>query len=273
MSKQKDTKKTYIKHIQSDKEQSSFNDGNIITINSVYEFANKKTEKIVTALYMVADCMDTKDIIRKKLRFLGVQLLSDIAKLSISLPAQDNTHIKQSLNRINEIVSLLKIAETMTYISIMNSTILKEEFFVLVKELKNKHSFEKTFPFKLHSKMFEVKINNTNTDDNKNNVFNVKDTLKSSQSMSFTNNVLKRSKTASDYKKIKQERDEKIIQVIKDKVNTKEGKDGATIKDISNAITSCSEKTIQRELLDLISKGQIKKIGAKRWSRYQINKK
>lgn len=42
------------------------------------------------------------------------------------------------------------------------------------------------------------------------------------------------------------------------------------IKDISAQITDCSEKTIQRELSDLVRKGHVRKKGAKRWSQYEL---
>ncbi len=44
----------------------------------------------------------------------------------------------------------------------------------------------------------------------------------------------------------------------------------ATIKDISEVITDVSEKTIQRELNDLIKKGQVIREGERRWSRYSL---
>jgi len=43
-----------------------------------------------------------------------------------------------------------------------------------------------------------------------------------------------------------------------------------TIKDFSKVITDCSEKTIQRELLDMVEKGIIKKEGERRWSKYSL---
>ena len=42
------------------------------------------------------------------------------------------------------------------------------------------------------------------------------------------------------------------------------------IKDISDIITDCSEKTIQRELNDMIKDEKISKTGERRWSRYSI---
>lgn len=43
-----------------------------------------------------------------------------------------------------------------------------------------------------------------------------------------------------------------------------------SIKDISDTIKDCSEKTLQRELIDLIKDGLVKKEGERRWSRYSI---
>jgi hypothetical protein len=51
-----------------------------------------------------------------------------------------------------------------------------------------------------------------------------------------------------------------------------EAKPDATIKDIAEVITDVSEKTIQRELNSLIEKGQVKRQGERRWSKYSIAK-
>lgn len=44
----------------------------------------------------------------------------------------------------------------------------------------------------------------------------------------------------------------------------------ASIKDISDIIRDCSEKTIQRELNSLIEKGEVIRIGERRWSKYSV---
>ncbi len=59
------------------------------------------------------------------------------------------------------------------------------------------------------------------------------------------------------------DRREAIVSVIKDKKS-------ASIKDISTHIRSVSEKTIQRELLALISLGVVAKQGERRWSTYSL---
>jgi hypothetical protein len=54
---------------------------------------------------------------------------------------------------------------------------------------------------------------------------------------------------------------EKILQFVRSNANS-------SIKDIASVIKDCGEKTIQRELAVLISRGLIKKIGERRWSVY-----
>lgn len=49
-----------------------------------------------------------------------------------------------------------------------------------------------------------------------------------------------------------------------------EAKGEATIKDISEIITDCSEKTVQRELNAMIEENIVKRQGERRWSKYSI---
>ena len=49
-----------------------------------------------------------------------------------------------------------------------------------------------------------------------------------------------------------------------------EAKGEATIKDISEIITDCSEKTVQRELSAMIEDNIVKRQGERRWSKYSI---
>ena len=51
-----------------------------------------------------------------------------------------------------------------------------------------------------------------------------------------------------------------------------EAKGEATIKDIAEVITDCSEKTIQRDLNALIEAGEVERHGERRWSRYTVVK-
>jgi predicted ArsR family transcriptional regulator len=48
------------------------------------------------------------------------------------------------------------------------------------------------------------------------------------------------------------------------------GQDWVSIKDISKAVSGCSVKTVQRELVDLVKSHVLEKTGERRWSRYRL---
>lgn len=75
--------------------------------------------------------------------------------------------------------------------------------------------------------------------------------------------VIEKQKTSENIKDKKESRQERILSLLKNRPNL-------TIKDFANVISDCSEKTIQRELIDLVEKGIIKREGERRWSKYSL---
>ena len=273
MNNQKDIQKTNI----NERGQSNVSDIKSLSNIPIYEFANKKTEKLVTALYMVSDCMDSDDALKGKLRQLGVELLSDMYKLSTLSPMDKHVHISSSLARVNEILSFVEIAYTIGFISEMNTAILKKEFMILIGELENHQKKDKHFTFTLNEQMFSTPeipsvrqpARPHDSSGAGGGLAQVKRTPFNSMSFSSVSSVT----NLTDRK----DRTDKILNLIKDlsrnkaeKKDLPAGEAGVSIKDISSSFTNCSEKTIQRELNSLVSKGQLKKTGAKRWSRYAI---
>ncbi|HPI82745.1 MAG TPA: hypothetical protein PK122_05960, partial [Candidatus Paceibacterota bacterium] len=274
MKNQKDTQKTETNH-KGHKDVSNFT---ALLDKPFYEFVNKKTEKIITALYLVSDCMDNSDPIREKLRLIGVRLMSDIYHLSVASPVDRQTEIALPLSNISEIISLLKVSFMVGFISEMNALILQDELVKLATQLRESINQDKNYLLSLDSKMFAVEPIDSNKDNGRNNQLNMGSNLALNNSfykghkldVSFINNLSPLENDVSNSKKTQRSspsernnRREKILSLIK-------GKKNISIKDISLSFPDCSEKTISRELNVLISKGHIKKTGAKRWSRYQI---
>ena len=267
MNNQKDNQKTGL---------NSYGHNNVLDVKSlnskhIYEFANKKTEKLVTALYMVTDCMDTEDALKAKLRELGVELLSDMYKVGSLSPIDRHTHISTSIARVDEILSFVEISCTIGFISEMNTSILKKEFLTLIGELESHLVKDKHFTFTLDQEMFSIPtlLEDTSAKQSQMERNSIKDKRKNFNTMSFTKSGFGSSSqhtphTAKHVSSVsdKTDRTAKILSLVS-------GKD-VSIRDISTAFTDCSEKTIQRELNALVSKGQIKKTGSKRWSRYQL---
>jgi len=275
MKNQKDTQKTGINY-KGHNDVSSFTG---LLDKPFYEFINKKTEKIITALYLVSDCMDITDPIREKLRLIGVRLLSNIYHLSVGTFNIRQAEITFPLTDISEIISLLKVSHMVGFLSEMNALILQDELIKLASQLSESINKDKNYLLSLNAKMFEVeqpifsregdKLANSSYP--KNNFAEPNAFYKGHRTdMSFINNISPLGNDMSNSKRTprttpseRNNRREKMLSLIK-------AKKDISIKDISLSFPTQSEKTILRELNVLISKGHIKKTGAKRWSRYQI---
>ena len=232
-----------------------------------------KTNKLITALYMVTDIIDKEEPLRNKLRTLGANIISDIYSSSA-----------RALPKISEIMSFLDVAETVNLISEMNANILRKEFFELKQSIED--SIQLPQPsysevnlsdlFKTDFTLPSERITSTRLGVQKGSTL-----LKAIKSMSNrgpvssvppwrdrSESIKKTKKPSANFEVLKGHRREEIIAIIK--VNP----DGATITDIKNNakghLASCGDKTLQRELTGMVKDGVLKKEGEKRWSRYLI---
>jgi len=251
----------------------------------------KKTQKLITALYMVTDIIDKDEPLRNKLRTLGVQILSDTISLS-----------RLNLDKeIQEVLSFLSIASDINIISEMNCAILRKEFL----ELKNsgqehaeikpawleeflgsgdaflpplpgedlRRGFNSPHPNPLLKGEGEkFPKGHTRIGVQKGSTL-----LKAIKDMSNKMPVPYEAEgfRTGVFDVLKKQRREDIISIIKNFTN------GATITDIkdkiktmpeqTSSLVSCSEKTLQRELVSMVKDGVLNKTGEKRWSRYFVH--
>lgn len=98
----------------------------------------KKSERLVTALYLVTDLMTDNEPIKHGLRKNAVALLSSMNALS-QLDVKDRViELKMSLKAVTEIVSLLHVSVTTGIVSEMNGQLLMEGFRSLQLVLEKK---------------------------------------------------------------------------------------------------------------------------------------
>lgn len=228
-----------------------------------------KTNKLITALYMVTDMIDKDEPLRNKLRTLGIEIISDMNSIPVN-----------ALNKIANTVSFLDLATTVNIISEMNCNILRKEFLELnnsIKESANKFKGEgKQINLSEFLKEEESQIQAQHS---------IKDKHSSNGHITPTrigvqkgSTLLKAIKNVSDrgsdhvstgsFDILKKQRRGEIINLIQKRGGS------ATITDIKNSaygsLTSCGEKTLQRELVSMVKDGVLNKTGEKRWSRYFI---
>jgi hypothetical protein len=239
-----------------------------------HSISYSKLDRLVTALYMVTDIIEKEEPLREKLRTLATGIISDI---SFSLP---NAVIK-----IIEIKTFLTIASTMKIISEMNANILLREFEELERSIKESKAYPRFRSNSLDLSEFFLEeiapsqnsvIQNSippKNDFRENSISAQKSNTMTPGMSDRTNKVsLKNLSDSRQHAISKGQRQGEIKNIIKII-----GK-GATIKDIMEkakalpelapSLESCSEKTLQRELLDMLRNNVLKKTGEKRWSRY-----
>lgn len=217
------------------------------------EFFHKKTQKIVTAIYLVTNFLSEDNPLRRSLRQSSMELLSLIGSIIFSTHPDPKKAGSEIRFHSNQIVSALSIAVYSGYISEMNYKILEREFEMYLNE---------------SSPLFTALNDNFKLPDFGSIVADTQD-KKQGQKNDFKNKdkgqnvpIANTNKGGPVYIR-KKSRKDTIIAVL-------QKKDSATIKDISEVISNCSEKTIQRELLSLVKDGILKKSGERRWSTYSL---
>jgi len=257
-----------------------------------------KTDKLITALYMVTDIIDKDEPLRNKLRTLGTEIISDMRSLEQSRAGQMASVI---LGKVGDIVSFLDIAGTMNIVSGMNSDILRKEFFKLkqsitdsipkVEILNKKIDIAELFEDGIPPLLNEEGAGGGNSLITTSPFGHSSSTRRrgvskghlparaghSSLGVQKAGTLMKAIKGISgahNFDLLKKQRREDILNIIKilggnatikdikDKVHTLPGQVGS--------LDSHSEKTLQRELVSMVSDGVLKKSGEKRWSRYSV---
>lgn len=235
-------------------------------------FVFKKIEKISTAVYMLTGLMSDTEPMKLRLRELADELVQSSLLMSERVWGEDYLQ-KNILNSLTEISVLFNMAEATKMVSKMNHNILSTELqkmidFIITSN-KNYSSAKIAFPQNIFSGDYNyvpdnlvnktseslIGYKNQNKEDfykgqkdiNKDTVFNKMSDVKTND----------REKIVKD----KNNRQDIIKDMLKGGVKL-------TIKDFAQKIKGCSEKTIQRELIVMLTSGVLKKEGERRWSKY-----
>lgn len=245
--------------------------------NAHFSYLYKKTEKLVTAIYMITNFIKDSEPLKWKFRDNALKLLSlNRAFTGVSLSERKDL-IKEYQGIALEIVSLSHVASHGGLVSDMNAGILSREFshlISLIEKDENKKMSDETVS--LTSDFFQVapvgdravrsevistpvqapipapRENVLYTPEVKTNVLDKKE--------------VKEKPTTPTASKTSDSKDGRQTVILK--LLSKKG--GLNIKDFSDSIKGVSTKTIQRELLSMVASGVLKKEGERRWSTYSL---
>jgi hypothetical protein len=268
--------------------------------NPFYLYLYKKNQKICSAIYSLTDFIEDREPIKWSMRNLSLKIVSKSMSLSeydlLNISGDKRQIILSLTSTLLELESIFEIAVHQKLLSDMNFTIIKNELDTLIQLINEreqplparsgfiltedmlKTEEEKQLPGKQYEKLLFNSVQSVQHQQQ--NIHPPKLFFKGqkkdmtfllSSGVPLDNNS--QSKLVSDASNTheevvqnfqkKDERREMIISLL-------QGGKQLTINDFSQEIMNCSEKTIQRELLLLVSSGLLKKIGERRWSRYAL---
>ncbi|MEI8062055.1 MAG: hypothetical protein WCG97_02045 [bacterium] len=241
-------------------------------------YVHKKTHGISRAVYLITDFFDDKEPIKVRMRDLACDLVSSALSLSTELSPERKNLLDNMIRTGVSLISYSEIAMFSGIESQMNHSLLAKEIQSLLSTIE-----EKEMPSHLgrHFVLDEAFFSKDTYDHNQHShsahhttaSHRTHHTLPSQPKLNPRTSQFKKNNTsgaesqaslgsqAADQKKT--QRRNSILSIIRTKGSP-------SIKDIADGITDCSEKTIQRELLDMVAGGLLKKEGERRWSRYSI---
>jgi len=247
-----------------------------------FVFLYKKSEKMVTAIYAVTNFFADSEPLKRTLREMSTDLLRSVSLLKDFVGGGESLPARKVQSVVLEIVSLLEVATKAGMVSEMNSQILSKEFNVLLGAIKERALLggdKVVFPNEFFTVQKDTALlsdkTNVRGDENVSKtevIYKGQDNYvapihKGHMALPISREVKAPATTGAGVGVVevkKNARQNSILAIIKKKHDV-------TIKDISAIIREYSEKTIQRELLDLVSQGVLKKVGERRWSKYSMN--
>lgn len=212
-----------------------------------YKHIFKKTEKIVSVIFYIAQ--NTPE--NKRYDFYIKDMLDTAQATHEASLATLRLRVHVAEDALRELVHMLISLESKLQIAKVSGVIAPEVIDVLHNEidsvlrnlsgyLKQSGALEDLFHQPAVTGSGAKKITNTGTSAKKNEQDGTKANLKDNN-----------------------DRKGQIVAVL-------EATSEASIKDIADVITDCSEKTIQRDLNQMIEEGTVVRHGERRWSRYAL---
>ncbi|HEY0908307.1 MAG TPA: helix-turn-helix transcriptional regulator [Candidatus Paceibacterota bacterium] len=260
-----------------------------------FSYIYKKTEKLVTAIYMITNFIKDSEPLKGKLRENALKLLSlNRAFTTVSLSDRKDL-MKEYQGVALEVSSLATVAYHGGLISEMNAGVLTREFnalVMLIEKDENKKANEQTVI--LDSSFFQIAPNAAVESRVErpvsaptpvpNVLYNIEHKEPIADKGHAVPAPVASAPAKPEYLSIKDVHMAPAPVVREKTPRTADSKDsrqsvilkilskkgGLNIKDFTDAIKGVSAKTIQRELLSMVAAGVLKKEGERRWSTYSL---
>lgn len=229
--------------------------------------AYRRAERIVSAIYLVTNHVRYDEPLRREIRSLGHDLLTEVISLRGGFRASENGRIEALLGQIRECITLARLLQIAGYVSAQNILILTQALDELGQFLVNAQHSALSDGIQLNREDF-IPADRPAVPTSIRHARVLSPAGSSTPGNGAEPRMPAYHKAArapgrSVQTEVHGERRTLITDIL-----AKSGPLG--IKDIATQMVGCSEKTVQRELSVLIQEHKVKKEGEKRWSSYSL---
>jgi len=217
-----------------------------------------RAERIVAAIYLLTNHVNQHETLRSTVRQLSTEILTDILNLRDEMRSFDSVKVHKFESDVRHLISLTRVLAVSGFISFQNADIVTEaldELFVLFHAAEKSPLAESVQLSK--EDLIGVRNRPTNTIKDIKDTRVVKDLDTAREVQTIETPIRERSFSSGTASM----RSDAILQTLRS-----HGELG--IREIASNLPEYSEKMIQRELVEMVAAGTVKKTGLKRWSRY-----
>jgi len=223
-----------------------------LSLNQSVDRLYRRTERIVAGLFLATNHVSPAESLRLEVRKAGLEMLEHALSLRDEMRSAQSAHVAAFKASARYLISLLRMLTISGFLSSQNSGVLIEA----IEDLGNFLALAQNSPLSETVSFSRQDFLDINPDPIK----DIKDT-KIIKDIIIKRDSVKVSDTATG--KTLDVRKQGILEILRTG-----GELG--IADIASNLPEYSTKTVQRDLAELVTSGQVKKAGLKRWSRYSL---
>jgi hypothetical protein len=221
--------------------------------NVAGERAYLRAERIAAATHLLTNHISPGEPLRLSSRSVAIALLGSVLKLRDEMRSREGQQLKEVQSLVRELISLVRILTVAGRVSMQNAEVVIAALDDLGVSLTTSQRTALSESVLLTREDFALGAAQAHA---------ILDTWRR-KGMRRPKDEKPRANEASDNATPVRGRPEEVLGIL-----STHGQLG--IKDIAANLPEYSEKMVQRELKKLVASGRVKKMGAKRWSRYSL---
>jgi hypothetical protein len=213
--------------------------------NTYHTFVVHKSERLASAIYVITGFMPQDEPVRARLRLSAIDLIGSASRASELLMSEADRFEARCI----EIATLLQTAQYAGLVSEMNAQMIGEEYGSLAQFVRT-HAERISEPKNVLRKgsISEPK--------------SLASSIRHSNKSLITKGSIGKGSSRTYISKDSSSRKNLILAIF-------DNRPEISLKDAVSVIPGVSEKTVQRELLDLVAQGVLMKQGNRRWTTYR----